>query len=165
MISLVQRSFFACRKFEFPCDRRCGPDRYTCRAPHITCTVIAQYRRHVFLGSRSLRAQDEWCAQKNHSSTRHVSPCTSRNTEHQHKFSPTCLSCVAVVLCFCRPLLRTQTCCPRIHLPIVEIHGGPQSEEVEMDEGTKGSEPDADVQKLEESRQYGQQGGKTCCSC
>ena len=32
-------------------------------ARHIfTCTVIAQYRRHVFLGSRGPRAQDELCA-------------------------------------------------------------------------------------------------------
>ena len=27
------------------------------------------------------------------------------------------------LLCYCRPLLRTQTCCPRIHLSTVKIHG------------------------------------------
>ena len=32
-----------------------------------------------------------------HSSTRHVPSCASQYTEHQHKFSPTCLSCVTVV--------------------------------------------------------------------
>ena len=33
-------------------------------------------------------------------STRHVSPCASRYTEHQHKFFLTCLSCVDVVFFF-----------------------------------------------------------------
>ena len=35
---------------------------------------------------------------RGHSSTRHVSSCASRYTEHQHKFSPTNISCVTFVL-------------------------------------------------------------------
>ena len=93
-------------------------DRDTCRTPHFHMHgLIAQYRRHVFLGSRCLRAQDELCAKNIHSSKRHVPSCASQYTEHQHKsLSPTSL-------CYCRPLVRTQTCCPRIHLSTVKIHG------------------------------------------
>ena len=56
------------------------------------------------------------CVRKiGHSSMRHVSsPCDS-----QHKFTLT-----PPLLCSCRPLLRTQTCCPRIHISTVKIHGG-----------------------------------------
>ena len=89
-------------------------------ARHIfTCTVIAQHRRHVFLGSSGPRAQDELCAKNIHSSTRHASSCASRYTEHQHK-----VLSHRPLLCYCRPLLRTQTCSPRIHLSTVKIHGG-----------------------------------------
>ena len=56
-----------------------------------------------------------------HSSSRHVSPCASQHTEHQHKFFLS-LS-LRLLLCYCRPLLRTQTCCPRIHLSTMKIHG------------------------------------------
>ena len=56
-----------------------------------------------------------------HPSTRHVSPCASQHTEHQHKFSLS-LSHLPL-LCYCRLLLRTQTCCPRIHVSTVKIHG------------------------------------------
>ena len=73
-----------------------GVDRYTCRTPHFPCTVIAQitqHRWHVYIGS-SLS-----CVPKmGYSSTRHVSPCASQYTEHQHKFSRTYLICVTVVL-------------------------------------------------------------------
>ena len=53
-----------------------------------------------------------------HSSMRHVPPCTSQYTEHQHKFSLTYLSCVTVIL-----FSEHKTCCPRIHLSTVKIHG------------------------------------------
>ena len=77
------------------------------------CTDHAA-RMHVYIGS-SLS-----CVPKiGHPSTRHVSPCASQCTEHQHKFSLTYLP----LLCCSRPLLRTQTCCPRIRLPTVKIHG------------------------------------------
>ena len=75
------------------------PHQKTVAARHIfTCTVFAQYRRHVFLGSRGPRAQDELCAKNMQSSTRHVPLGVSQHTEHQHKFSLTCLSCFTVVL-------------------------------------------------------------------
>ena len=41
----------------------------------------------------------------------------SRYTEHQHKFSHLPL------LCYCCPLLLTQTCCPRIHCEDPQRHG------------------------------------------
>ena len=79
--------------------------------PHATSSraVIGQYRRHVSLGSWGPRAQDELCAKIGHSSTRHVSSCASRYTEHQHKFSLTYFSCVTVVL-FSEPK-------PVVHVP------------------------------------------------
>ena len=71
-------SYTSCRQIDTPAAR------------HIfTCTVIAQHRRHVFLSPRGPRAQEKWYAKIGHSSTRHVSSCASRYTEHQHKFSPT----------------------------------------------------------------------------
>ena len=72
---------------------------------------LHQYRRHVFLGSRGPRAQDELCAKNIHSFTRHVSLCASQRTEHQHKFSLTYLSCVTVVL-FSepRPVVHASIC-------------------------------------------------------
>ena len=81
----------------------------TCRTPHFHicshCTGHAA-RMHVYIGS-SLS-----CVPKiGHSSTRHVSLCASQYTEHQHKFSLTNFSC------------RNQTCCPRIHLSTMKIHG------------------------------------------
>ena len=70
-------------------------DRYTCRTLHVhmysDCTDHAA-RMHVYIGT-SLS-----CVPKiGHSSTRHVSPCASQYTEHQHKFSLTNLSCVTFV--------------------------------------------------------------------
>ena len=59
-------------------------------------------RTHVCIGSRCLRAQDELCAEKNPSSTRHVSPFAARDTEHFVTYFLLYLSCVAVVL-FCEP--------------------------------------------------------------
>ena len=94
-----------------PFDRVCGirACRYlqkeTPAARHIfTCTVIAQYRRHV--GS-SL----SWVSKTGQSSTRHVSPCASQHTEHQHKFSHIYISCVTVDLLSTHPL------------PTAKIHG------------------------------------------
>ena len=114
----VQRSFFACRKFEFLTIDGCV-DRYTCRTPH-----FHMYSRCHSTDDMCSLAQGAWglktnCVPKNiHSSTHHVSPCASQHTGHQHKFSLTYLSCVTR-----RPLLRTQTCCPHIHLSTVKILG------------------------------------------
>ena len=88
-----------------------------CHTPHFTCTVIAQYRHHVLLGSRGPRAQDELCVKIGHSSTRHVSPFASQYTEN-----PAQVLSHLPLLRYCRTLLRTQTCCPRIHLSTVKIH-------------------------------------------
>ena len=80
-------------------------DRYTCRTPHFHMhSHSTVHRRHVFLGSRSPRAQDELRAKNIQSSTGHVSPCALQYTEHQHKFSLTYFSCVIVVL-FSEPRL------------------------------------------------------------
>ena len=46
----------------------------------------------------------------------HFAPHSTLNTSTS-SLSPT-------VLCYSRLLLRTQTCCPRIHLSTVKIHGG-----------------------------------------
>ena len=90
-------------------------DRYTCRTPHFHmyshCTDHTA--QMTFAHGSSLS-----CVPKmRHPSTRHVSPCALQHTEHQHKFS------LAYLSCYCRPRLQTQTCCPRIHLSIVKIHG------------------------------------------
>ena len=72
---------------------------------------------HVsFSHVQSLHSTDDLCAwlkfelrpQNIHSSTRHVSPCASQYTEHQHKFSLTYLSCET------RPVVDTSN---------VKIHG------------------------------------------
>ena len=99
-----------------------GLGRYAavfCRHIHLPHATFSQSLHSMFLGSSRPRAQDDFCAKNIHSSTRHVSPCASQHTEHQHKFS---LS-HPPLLCCCRPLLRTQTCCPRIHLSAVKIQG------------------------------------------
>ena len=54
---------------------------------HMTCVQ----------GSRSLQGSSLSCVAKKKSSTRHVSSCASKHTEHQHKFSLIYLSCVAFV--------------------------------------------------------------------
>ena len=116
----VQRCFLACRRVNsLAIDGKEG-----CRQiqlPHATFSQVQSLHRS--------HSTDDMCAWlKNplsqwivHSSTRHVSPCASQYTEHQHKFSLTYLSCVVLshllLLCYCRPLLRIQTCCPRIHPP------------------------------------------------
>ena len=70
-------------------------DRYTCRTPHFHmyshCTDHTAQMTCVHGSSLS-------CVPKiGHSTTRHVSPCASQYSEHQHKFSLTYLSCVTVV--------------------------------------------------------------------
>ena len=108
--SWVQTCFFACWKVNsLAIDKLECVDRYTCRTLHFhmysDCTGHAA-RMHVYIGT-SLS-----CVPKiGHSSTRPVSPCASQYTEHMHKFSLTYFSC------------RKQTCCPRIHLSTVKIHG------------------------------------------
>ena len=81
----------------------CGLQTGTPAARHIvTCTVIAQCRRHVRLAHEGSSLS---CVPKTgHSSTRHVSLCASQYAEHQHKFSLTYLFCVTVVL-FSEPRL------------------------------------------------------------
>ena len=92
---LVQRCFFACQKANsLAIDG--GVKRHTCRTQHFHkyshCTDHTAQMTCV-LGSRLS------CASKiGHPSTRHVSPCASQHTEHQHKFSLTYLSCITVVL-------------------------------------------------------------------
>ena len=70
-------------------------DRYTCRTPHVHmyshCTDHTAQITCVHGSGLS-------CVSKiGLSSTRHVSPCASQYTEHQHKFSLTYLSCDTVV--------------------------------------------------------------------
>ena len=112
--------FFPCQKSEFPAiDGRC-------RQIHLTDATLSRvqslHRSHNTNACvhwlKGLRAPDELCAKNIHSSTRHVSPCASQYTEHQHKFSLFYLSCVTVV-----PLLPTHTCCSRAQLSTVKIHG------------------------------------------
>ena len=109
----VQR-FFRLPEIWIPWQSTGSVDRYTCaRHIFITCTVIAQNRRHVFLGSRGLRAQDELFAKNIHSSTR--SCFTLRLTV---QWTRALVLSHLPLLCYCRPLLRTQTCCPRIICPL-----------------------------------------------
>ena len=84
-------------------------DRYTCRTPHF----------HMYSHSTDHTAQMTCvhgsslrCVPKiGQSSTRHVSPCASQYTEHQHKFSLTYLSCVTVVLFSeSRPVVHASIC-------------------------------------------------------
>ena len=94
----VQRCLFACWKVNsLAIDGWCG---HTCRTPHFH--MYRHSTEHTAQitcvhGSRGLRALDGLCAKTGHSSTRHVSPCASQHTEHQHKFFLFNLSCVAVV--------------------------------------------------------------------
>ena len=82
--------------------------------PHATFSHVQSLHR-----SHSMNARVHWLKMIGHSSTRHVSPFGARDTEHhQHKFSH------LLPLCYCLPLLRFQTCCSRIHLSTVKIHGG-----------------------------------------
>ena len=73
---------------------------------------------HVYIGSRELRAQDELRLQNR--SFIHASCFTLRLTAHE-----TLAQVLShfPLLCYCRPLLQTLTCCPRIHLSTVKIHG------------------------------------------
>ena len=75
-------------------------DRYTCPQAtfHDMCSLAPGARRAQ--GAQRLKLRPK----KGQSSTRHVSPCASQYTEHQHKFSLTYLSCVTVVL-FSEPRL------------------------------------------------------------
>ena len=57
-----------------------GVDRYTCRTPH--------FHMYSHCTDQTARMKFE---------TRHVSSFAARDTEHQHKFSLTCLSCVTVI--------------------------------------------------------------------
>ena len=91
--------------------------------PHLRLNSLFFFRDAFRLPKKFKFPGKRWCRQIHlphatvlHSSTRHVSSCASEYTEHQHKFSLTCLSCVAVPL-------RPQTCFPCIHLPTVKIHG------------------------------------------
>ena len=93
-------SFFSLASNWIPWQSTGIVDRYTCRTPHFHmhshCTE--QTTCVPWLKLKRPKAQDELRAKIGHSSTRHVSSCASQYTEHQHKFSPTYLSCVSVVL-------------------------------------------------------------------
>ena len=63
LIFFIQRCSFRLLEICIPKQSTEGVDRYTCRTPHFTCTVVAQYRRHVCL------AQDvkyKLCSQNTH---------------------------------------------------------------------------------------------------
>ena len=85
-----------------------GVDRYTCRTPHFHmyshCTdQTAQL--HVHIGSSLRRVMS------------HPLLHATLNT------STSSLSHLPI-LCHCHPLLRSQTCRPRVHSSTVKIHGG-----------------------------------------
>ena len=77
---LVQRCFFACRKYKFSGNRRRGVDRYTCRTPHFHmhshCTVQTPCAPWLMgpKGSRRIVSQNR--------SFIHASCFTVRLTEH-----------------------------------------------------------------------------------
>ena len=88
--------------------------RYSCRTPHFhMCSDYTDHaaRMHVYIWFKGHEGSSLSCVPKiGHSSTRHVSPCASQYTEHQHKFSLTYLSCVTVVLCSeSRPVVHAST--------------------------------------------------------
>ena len=76
----------------------------------VKCRQVHLPHGHCTVQTTCVRAQDELCAMKL-SSTRRVSPCASRYTEHQQKFSPTYFSCVTVVFFSeTRPVVLVSTC-------------------------------------------------------
>ena len=115
MIFFFERCFFACRKVN---SLAIGGDvdRYTCRTPHF----------HMYSHSTDHTAQrtcvhgsSSSCVPKiGQSST--VSCFILRLTAQR---TPAQVLSHLPLLCYCRPLLRIQTCCPRIHLSAVKIHG------------------------------------------
>ena len=75
-------------------------DRYTCRTPHVHMYSHSTHRTAQMtcvLGSRGFTSLRRMVCQNIHASTRHVSSCASQHTEHLHKFSLTCISCVTHV--------------------------------------------------------------------
>ena len=83
-------------------------DRYTCRTPH--CRMYRHSTDHTAQMTCLLWLKFELRPQKR--SVIHASCFTLRLTEHG---TPAQVLFHLPLLCYCRPLLRTQTCCPRIH--------------------------------------------------
>ena len=90
-------------------------DRYTCRTPHFhmysRCTNHTA-QMHVYIGSSPSCAPKIMCYP---CVMFHPAPQMTRNT---------CTSALSLppLLCCSRPLLRSQTCRPRIHVSTVKIH-------------------------------------------
>ena len=93
--------FFRLPEIGIPWQSSGSVDRDTCRTPQ-------------FSHAQAWYSTDNTCSlaqgsslsftRRGHPSTRHVSSCASRYTEHQHKFSPTYLSFFTVVF-FSEPIL------------------------------------------------------------
>ena len=86
--------------------------------PHATCSHVQSLHRSHSTDDMCTLAQDELCAEKH--LFIHASCLTLRCTRHcglPH------LLYLLPLLCHCRPLLRTQTCCPRMQLSTVKTHG------------------------------------------
>ena len=97
-------------------------DRYTCRTPYLFShaqSLHSTVQTTCVHGSRGFTSSSPNCVPKTiPSSTRHVSFLVALDTEHQHQFSLTYISCVTFVY-----LSRLQARCPRIQLPTAKIHG------------------------------------------
>ena len=113
----VQR-FFRLPEIWIPWQSTGSVDRYTCRTPHLhhmhshcteqtTCVPWLKGPE----GSRRIVCQKH--------SLIHASCFTLRLTV---QWTRALVLSHLPLLCYCRPLLRTQTCCPRIHLSTVKIH-------------------------------------------
>ena len=72
------------------------PTRTACTGAHSVSAYHTAQSDHT--SSREHAWLKPWCAQNNLSSTRHVSFFAAPDTDHQHKFSLTCLSNLTVVL-------------------------------------------------------------------
>ena len=91
-------------------------DRYTCRTPHFHMySHCTDHTAQMTLAHGSSLS----CVPQNASSI-HASCSTLRLAAH---WTPALVLSRLSLSCYCRPRLQTQTCCPRIHLSIVKIHG------------------------------------------
>ena len=85
-------------------------DRYTCRTPHLYMLNHCTVQTTCVPWFKGPEGQEELCSNNFHTSTRHVSPCASHCTEHEHKFSLTYPSCVTVVIFSeTRPVVHAST--------------------------------------------------------